>query len=285
MVKSTSQNLYRYKLNQLKAESVVAYEDFCKRGPQAFCKSLLSPFTKSDMIENNICETFNAFILKAREKPLIEMLEDIRRSLMSRMYKIAISLSQFDDILCPNIRKKLDKLYDAAKFCELIPAVGGKFEVQYFDEVYIVDLERKECSCNVWVLTGLPCSHAMACVLHARESIEKYVDEFYYRTTCIATYRHSLSPIGGFKDWPYVDEPPVWPPHYTRQPGRPKKKRRRDQHELKKSSNNKLSRNGIKMTCSRCGQIGHNKRTCDGEIQRARGNHGVQQPNEVQQVK
>ena len=33
------------------------------------------------MIDNNICETFNSYIRKAREKSLIDMLEYIRKNL------------------------------------------------------------------------------------------------------------------------------------------------------------------------------------------------------------
>lgn len=34
-----------------------------------------------------MCETFNGYILKAKEKPIIQMLQDIMISLMGRMHK------------------------------------------------------------------------------------------------------------------------------------------------------------------------------------------------------
>lgn len=39
------------------------------------------------MVDNNMVETFNACIIKEKEKPVIEMLEDIRRAIMVRMAK------------------------------------------------------------------------------------------------------------------------------------------------------------------------------------------------------
>ena len=39
------------------------------------------------MIDNNICETFNSYIRKGREKPLIDMLEYIKENLMEMMEK------------------------------------------------------------------------------------------------------------------------------------------------------------------------------------------------------
>ena len=39
------------------------------------------------MIDNNICQTFNFYIKKEREKPLIDMLKYIRENLMEMMEK------------------------------------------------------------------------------------------------------------------------------------------------------------------------------------------------------
>ncbi|KAH6756115.1 hypothetical protein C2S53_004376 [Perilla frutescens var. hirtella] len=105
------------------------------------------------MIENKICESFNSYILKYRNKPLIEILEDIMMSLI--VWKIAKRLTACDDLLCPNIRKKLDKLLNSARLCEMVPAIGEEFEVHYSDETCIVDLMKNECSCNAWALTGI----------------------------------------------------------------------------------------------------------------------------------
>lgn len=40
---------------------------------------------KCDAIYNNMCETFNGVILEATSKPIINMLEDIRQYVMSRV--------------------------------------------------------------------------------------------------------------------------------------------------------------------------------------------------------
>ena len=44
--------------------------------------------TKSDVIENNMCETFNAWILSARHKSIVTMLEEIRTKTMQRIQAI-----------------------------------------------------------------------------------------------------------------------------------------------------------------------------------------------------
>ena len=39
------------------------------------------------MVDNNVVETFNSYIIKAREKLIMDMLEYIRRAIMVRMAK------------------------------------------------------------------------------------------------------------------------------------------------------------------------------------------------------
>ena len=41
--------------------------------------------SKCDVIVNNMAETFNAYVVYARTKHLIDMLEDIRMALMERI--------------------------------------------------------------------------------------------------------------------------------------------------------------------------------------------------------
>lgn len=96
-------------MEEIKKESLAAYEDFFAKRPQTFCKSLISLHTKTDIVDNNICETFNGYILHFRDKPIIDMLEDIRHHLMTRMHKISQPLESSTDVLCPNIRKKIEK--------------------------------------------------------------------------------------------------------------------------------------------------------------------------------
>ena len=55
-----------------------AAEDLVKYNPATWCRAFFSSRCKSDLVDNNICETFNSAILKARFKPIISMLDEIR---------------------------------------------------------------------------------------------------------------------------------------------------------------------------------------------------------------
>lgn len=43
------------------------------------CRAFFTEYSKCDSVENNLGESFNAAIRIARTKPIVEMLEEIRR--------------------------------------------------------------------------------------------------------------------------------------------------------------------------------------------------------------
>ncbi|CAL9022793.1 unnamed protein product [Prunus brigantina] len=63
--------------------------------------------------------------------------------------------------------------------------------------------------------------------------------------------------------WMKVNLPPLLPPKYHKQPGRPKKTRKQAVEEPKQPSNPyKLPRYGIPLKCGNCGGEGHNRSSC-----------------------
>ena len=113
-----------------------------------FCRCTL----KCNAIDNNLCKTFNGTICKARTKPLLVMLEDIRTYFMERMFKKLALMSDSNDVLCPRVRKKLEKLKVRTSNCHCKPTTSNKFQVSDGDDVYSIDINARSCSCNAWDL-------------------------------------------------------------------------------------------------------------------------------------
>ncbi|MFQ6642828.1 hypothetical protein Gotur_018254 [Gossypium turneri] len=103
---------------------------------------------------------------------------------------------------------------------------------------YIVDLSQKICSCRSWKISGISCFHA-----------------------CAAMYHLGLQPdhINTYKK--------VLPPIERKMLERPKKNIRMVKDEQKKLKPGHLSRKGLLMTCTQCGQHGHNKCFCTNSKQ------------------
>src|SRR3954463_9658701 len=109
------------------------------------------------------------------------------------------------------------------------------FEVKNVEnqaDMLAVNLKDHICSCRKWELTGLPCVHALECLKSRNFKYEDYIPECFRKSRYIEVYEPVLYPVNGSNLWvktPYSD---VRPPKHRRMPGRPKKKRNREQGEI-----------------------------------------------------
>ncbi|KAI4310581.1 hypothetical protein MLD38_035550 [Melastoma candidum] len=146
------------------------------------------------------------------------------------------------------------------------PSLTEKFEVSLplaDSDRFIVDLRAGSCSCRSWQLHGIPCTHALCCILYMHRRVEDYVDPCFKMEAYRQAYMHVMEPLEGCKFWPEVDGEPIRPPPYKKLPGRPRKQnRKKSNDEDPKTSQSHLNRKGLQMTCKLCGNIGHNRRTC-----------------------
>ena len=87
--------------------------------PTQWTRFHFSPRALTDYLVNNLCESFNSMIVKARDKPILSMLKWIKVRLISRLYIKKIFIEKYGGKLCPSIQDKLEKLKLKSKnFCE-----------------------------------------------------------------------------------------------------------------------------------------------------------------------
>ena len=72
-------------MNKLKETSKEAWEWLSKLDQPQWTRSYFNKFPKCDVLLNNMRESFNATILEARDKPIITLLELVRRYIMKRI--------------------------------------------------------------------------------------------------------------------------------------------------------------------------------------------------------
>ena len=85
---------------------------------------------RCDCVQNNISESWNRYILKARNKSVIGLIEQIRKQLMARFQKKRDKPLKGDGILCPKIQKELEKRNVKARFCQVFYIGNLKFVVE-----------------------------------------------------------------------------------------------------------------------------------------------------------
>ncbi|XP_057809035.1 uncharacterized protein LOC131023510 [Salvia miltiorrhiza] len=261
-VRATTVADFKMALLVMKKESAEAFQDFISRDFHKFCKAYFSTTPKSDALDNNISETFNGFILNARGKHIIHMCEEIRTSIMSRQVKKLELVKDSVEGICPNVRKKLEKLRFESRNCITFPAVGCKFEVQLHADRFVVDVEERVCACRVWQLTGLPCVHGICAIQYMGREVSDFVDDYYSVGKYLEAYEVGVEPINGHLLWPEVEGFTVKPPVVRKMAGRPKLKRKRAAEESDPKNPHKLRRHGQVIRCKNYGMEGHNSKTC-----------------------
>ncbi|KAL8555094.1 hypothetical protein ACS0TY_003046 [Phlomoides rotata] len=236
--------------------------DFLERETQRFCKAYISDIPKSYMIDNNVAETFNAYIVKARTKHTIDMLEEIRVSIMEIIHEKHEEIKNMRSRICPRIMQNLELTRYYSRNCICKPVVGGRYQIVTRDDGYVVDLDDKTCTCREWQITGITCIHACTAIHFMHYNPADYVHRYYTVDKHMQAYQHGIQPLNGRRMWPLNDGEPIKPPPYRKMPGRPKKMRKRGLDEDPRRPN-KLSKQGIQITCSVCGVVGHNKLGCN----------------------
>ncbi|XP_025678198.2 uncharacterized protein [Arachis hypogaea] len=123
----------------------------------SWTKSQFSHRPKLDNICNNACEVFNARIKEARSKPIITLLEEVRMFVMRSIAKNKVKLNNHVGKLPPVIQSRLEKVRKESK--NWVPIWTGdeeyeKFEVHGHPTNMVVDLGKRLCTCQFWMLTG-----------------------------------------------------------------------------------------------------------------------------------
>ena len=241
-----------------------AYGHLMKQKPETWARAYFGKEACSDAVENNMCEAFNGTIIEARCKTLIYMLEDIRLTVMVRMQKRRDAMKLWDDVYCPKTRFTLEKNKKEHRFWSTTYSGNNQFEVKNGPHGYVVDLNEKTCSCRLWELNGIPCPHSVSAIYYMKDDPDKYVSDWYKVERIQKSYGFYMKPLNGEKMWKKQPYDKMDPPENRRMPGRPKKQRHRESHEADRRNSSEISRRGRQMKCGKCGQYGHNKKTCKG---------------------
>jgi hypothetical protein len=105
---------FRYHMEEIKKLNPAAFEYLENIDPSGWSRSWFNDYPKCDLLVNNISECFNSYILKAREKPILTMLEMIRKQLQRRYQLKRDGTKTLKGKLCPRIVDKLETIGEEA---------------------------------------------------------------------------------------------------------------------------------------------------------------------------
>lgn len=240
-----------------------AYEWLNSIGPELWARYTFSTDLKNDHITNNSSESFNAWIVKLRDKPVLTLMDTLRSKLMSKLQKRYQKACCWQYSMTPRVMKKLQKISQNARTMKFSYSGETTYQVKDEDVSYVVNTQERHCDCRIWDLTGIPCTHAAAVLLDRRQNLEDYCDTGLSKSWFLKTYSGIINPIPDVIFWPEFKEgevPEVLPPELRRRSGRPKKSRKREDGEAPAVA----QKRSCTLRCSRCMEFGHNQRTCAG---------------------
>nr|XP_016461831.1 PREDICTED: uncharacterized protein LOC107785119 [Nicotiana tabacum] len=167
------------------------------------CESLLR---KCDIIDNNMCETFNAWILAARHKTIITMLEEIKVKMMERIG----NLREFADTWICDITPISMKVYHDNMTQSIRCTIKWNGEYGYEVEdtslrvvlKHCVNMQAQTCTCRSWMLKGIPCAHAIAAIHFKNLDPINYISHWYHKSTYLKAYSTFIQPVSNMQMWP-----------------------------------------------------------------------------------
>ncbi|KAK6911367.1 Transposase, MuDR, plant [Dillenia turbinata] len=190
--------------------------------------------TRFGHLTANIVESLNSWILEASGLPIIQMMECIRRQLMTWFNERRETSMQWTSILVPTAERRVAEALERARTYQVLRANEAEFEVISHEGTNIVDIRNRCCLCRGWQLYGLPCAHAVAALLSCRQNVHRFTESCFTVATYRKTYSQTIHPIPDKSMWKELSEGDpnaktmevvINPPKSLRPPGQPRKKR------------------------------------------------------------
>uniref|UniRef100_A0A1D1YJ79 Protein FAR-RED IMPAIRED RESPONSE 1 n=1 Tax=Anthurium amnicola TaxID=1678845 RepID=A0A1D1YJ79_9ARAE len=224
--------------------------------------------TRFGHLTASIVESLNPWLHEASGLPIIQMMETIRRQLMTWFNERREMSMQWTSPLVPSADRHVAEACERARGYSVARANEAEFEVASPHEgTNIVDIRNRCCLCRGWQFYGLPCAHAVAALHSCRQNVSRFTESCFTVTNYRKSYSQTIHPIPDKSLWKELSEGTqngenkedmvINPPKSLRPPSRPRKKRVRaeDRGRVKRV-----------VHCSRCNQTGHFRTTCAAPI-------------------
>ncbi|XP_075109156.1 uncharacterized protein LOC142180950 [Nicotiana tabacum] len=189
---------------------------------------LYAPVNRGWTMTSNIAESINAVLVSARELPIYDFLEEVKKMFGRWNCSNHKEATQTYTTLGKKYQEMLT-LNEAMSTCmTVVPSTEYLHTVNDGGRNYTVCLLERKCVCGRFQVDELTCPHAWAVLKSKFLMPEEYCSNYYKPNTIVMTYDLPVYPLPDRNDWnipTHVAEEVVLPPKWKRPPGRPKKKR------------------------------------------------------------
>ena len=129
-------------------------------------------------------------------KPLvIALVKYIKKRMMKAIIERRQTCLKWPSDVPAFINKKINNVLKIGRNYHIIPARDALYKVETCQESYIVNLDKHTCSCGLWLISGLPCKHAMPCITHIMATYEKYIAPYFLKNAYLRCYFGIIHPL------------------------------------------------------------------------------------------
>ncbi|XP_010424494.1 PREDICTED: uncharacterized protein LOC104709612 [Camelina sativa] len=178
------------------------YDAVMMKNPRNCSRAFFTFASTCEDVSNNFSESYNNAINQAREMPLVEMLESLRRQCMIRnaMRKKKAMSHQGKFIL--KVAATITEEQKHMLYCHVFPCGNGHYEVTEHGQGFRVDMNAKTCACRRWSMTRIPCRHVLRIILKKKLKPEDFVvSDWYLTTSWVKQYSETLMGVNGMYFW------------------------------------------------------------------------------------
>ncbi|XP_018435867.1 uncharacterized protein LOC108808181 [Raphanus sativus] len=228
--------------NEIKAMDPACASYLIEIGFEHWARSHFSG-NRYNVMTSNLAESWNSVLCKAREFPIVQLLDFICEKIMTWFAKRREVATKCSGELTPRIEQQLRNNFEKTGGYHVLDIAEMEYAIRNKSGVsFHVNLSTRTCSCYEFQMLGIPCSHAIAAALKANISV------------------NDLAQMGGGPMPAVINDLQLRPPATRRPPGRPKKQRYFSRGEKRVKCVRR------RISCSRCKGVGHNKATCKNPI-------------------
>ncbi|GAA0171748.1 hypothetical protein LIER_41213 [Lithospermum erythrorhizon] len=188
---------FEYRMQRIKNVSVEAHEALNRIERKKWTRCAFRLEKNCPKLVNNWAEAFNVFIIKARDQSIITMLNNIYHTIMNRIDKECqkklrrkgVGYERIDEVL----RKREEKIFDL--FTR--PSGSPRCEVTSAKHIFVIDIEKRQCSCGLWQLGRLPCVHSICVYKSRNKDLRQFIHKDYLKSTWLTIYSDFMEPLRG----------------------------------------------------------------------------------------
>ncbi|KAL5781516.1 hypothetical protein ACOSP7_006545 [Xanthoceras sorbifolium] len=104
-------------MESIKEDSVDAHVWLKAEPVNKWARHCFDPRIKSDHVTNNMSECFNSWIKDERDKPILTLLEHLRRKIMVRLCEKVDSVKKMVNSIRPYVQNKLSIMKNMQESC------------------------------------------------------------------------------------------------------------------------------------------------------------------------